>query len=204
MKLTNKILLVAGFILAITIASCSKQGDPGPAGASGKDGINGVNGTNGADGKDGTNGTNGTDGTNGKDGTNGTDGKDGTNGKDGKDGNANVIGSDPFTTNTGTWTNGGGYFTANFTANIITQEVADKGVVMCYQSLGNGIWLPLPTSYWTFYFSKGSIELFYGDATNPGAQTFRIVAIAPSQLARYPNLDLKDYEQVSRVLKITE
>ena len=84
-------------VFAITLSSCSKDGDIGPIGPSGQQGIEGPQGPAGQDGEDGealgvpsAQGETGATGPAGEDGTNGTDGE---NGEDGEDGNANVIAS---------------------------------------------------------------------------------------------------------------
>ena len=189
-------MLVMGLLALTFFSSCAKQGEVGPTGPAGKDGINGTNGLN---------GTNGTDGQDGQDGTNGTNGTNGTDGVDGKDGNANVIGTNPFSVTSTNWISGGGgtYYTATFTSSVITQAIVDKGVVMCYMQISNGVWTPLPVGIFSFYFTTGTLVVFSDDSANPGARTFRMVAISASNLEKYPDLDLNNYEEVTKTLNIS-
>tara|TARA_R110002167_G_scaffold23281_10_gene82743 strand:- start:834 stop:1472 length:639 start_codon:yes stop_codon:yes gene_type:complete len=81
MKIILK-LVSKGFIMAVLLASCSKdvvEGPIGPIGPQGEQGVPGQNGEQGAVGPSGEDGV---------------DGMDGMDGMDGEDGNANVIASD--------------------------------------------------------------------------------------------------------------
>ena len=185
-------------LAVVSISSCGKLFE-GPAGPKGDTG---------AAGRDGINGTNGFDGRNGLD---GVDGKDGVNGIDGKDGNANVIGSSSFTP---TWTNGGTYWYTSLTATGITQSIVDRGVVMVYMKDGSR-WVALPVTGWlndevfAFNFELNKLNLFcYNTAgtlpNSPVASIFRMVTIAPSNLAKYPDTDWRDYNQVCKVLNLND
>lgn len=55
-------LILFGFIFALAISSCTKEGPQGPMGPPGADGKDGINGVDGKDGKDGTDGKDGVDG----------------------------------------------------------------------------------------------------------------------------------------------
>ena len=126
MKTSINFIKCASLIFAITLTSCSKDGD---IGLQGEQGIQGEDGEQGPAGEDGTNGTNGIDGTNGT---------DGTNGEDGQDGNANVVSVT---------------FEAKeivigqniFEVPQITQDIFDSGVVLGYVTVsGNNFWETLP------------------------------------------------------------
>lgn len=182
-------------LAVLSISSCGKlfEGPAGPKGDTGAAGMDGIDGTNG------TNGTNGTDGTNG------------TNGTNGKDGNANVIGSSNFTP---TWSNAGGYWVANLTSSSITQSIVDKGVVIVYMQSG-GRWLALPVTGWlndetfayTFELNKLSLYCYNTAGTlpsSPAGNVFRMVTISASNLVKYPDTDWRDYNQVCKVLNLTD
>jgi hypothetical protein len=188
MKKTFFSLIVLVMTLLI---SCTK---PGPVEPQGPAGINGTNG------KDGAAGTNGTNGTNGVDGTNGTNGVNG---------NANVIGTNTVALNSGSWTASGSYFLATFSTTAITQAIVDKGAVMVYEQSAT-FWRALPyTSAIVskfFFFTLNSVSVVYqntdgSQTTNPGNQTYRIVAISASAKTAYPNINWGNYEEVRELIK---
>lgn len=99
MKTKMKFYTIAVMVLALSLASCSKEGDMGPIGPEGPQGEQGPVGPQGPAGQDGEDGQDGTDGQHG------ADGQDGEDGKDGKDGNAEIYYSDWIRANfTGTST----------------------------------------------------------------------------------------------------
>jgi len=91
MKTTMNFITCVIMAFAITLTSCSKDGDIGPIGPSGQQGLVGPEGPAGQDGEDGE--ALGVPGPQGEPGATGPAGEDGTNGTDGEDGNANVIAS---------------------------------------------------------------------------------------------------------------
>ena len=130
--------------------------------------------------------------------------KDGATGPAGKDGNANVSGSTSVTTSSWTLT-GGIIYSTTITWTPITQAIADKGVVMVYEQVGSSGWNALPytlaTVSRTFSFGAGFVNVMYtntdGSApSNPGTQTYRVVAIAASGLSTHPNVNWKNYQEV--------
>ncbi|OBR39394.1 hypothetical protein A9200_17465 [Maribacter hydrothermalis] len=159
MKTTTNFIKCAILIFAITITSCSKDGDIGPIGPQGEQGIQGDQGPAGEDGEDGEGigipgpqgeqgpaGENGTDGTNGMDGTNGTDG---TNGEDGEDGNANVA------TYTYDLSSESGS-TIVVTAPVLTQEVIDNDLILGYLLKGGTTYTPIPAPIYAFGLNDNS------------------------------------------------
>lgn len=144
----------------------------------------------------------GTAGTNGKDGTAGTNGTNGING------NANVIGTNTVALNSGSWTASGNAFYAVFTTTAITQAIMDKGVVMVYEQSAS-LWRALPYTSGIvskfFSFTLNTVYLYYqntdgSQTTNPGNQTYRIVAISASVAKAYPNMNWGNYEEVKTII----
>src|SRR5450759_2038184 len=176
-------------ILAMILFSCTKP-EVGPIGPQG---TAGTNGTNGAAGTAGTNGTNGAAGTNGTNGVNG---------------NANVYGGNTVTTNSGSWTASGSAFLVTITSTAITQAIVDKGLVMVYEQSAS-YWRALPYTSGIvskfFYFTLNSVSVVYqntdgSQTTNPGNQSYRIVAISSSVAAANPNVNWGNYEEVMKIL----
>ena len=177
---------------AIMTISCSKDGAIGPQGATGPAGTNGINGTNGTNGIDGINGTNG---------------------------NANVVGSNSFSTTSTNWASalGGVIWTANLTgASSITQNIVDKGIVSVFRMYTNNgatQWSPLPDTNinqnLSFSYGVGTISFLMQSTNavaiaNPGVITVRYVVISPSNRIANPNTNWKDYEQVKKVLHLQD
>lgn len=182
----KKTFLSFAILAMILLVSCTKPGPIGPQGTAG------TNGTNGKDGTAGTNGTNGTDGTNGI------------------NGNANVIGTNTVALNSGSWTASGSYFVATFSTTAITQAIVDKGAVMVYEQSAS-FWRALPYTSGIvskfFYFTLNSVSVVYqntdgSQTTNPGNQTYRIVAISSSVAMANPNVNWGNYEEVKTILNL--
>ena len=149
----------------------------------------------------------------------GADGATGPAGANGIDGNANVLGSNPFSTASTNWTsqNGGSIWTANLTgATSITQNVVDKGIVSVFRKYtANGIteWSPLPDTNTniniSFNYGLGYIT-FFAQSTNavaipnPGVITFRYVIISPSNRMANPKTNWNDYSQVKKALNLVD
>lgn len=186
----KKTLFCFAILAMILLSSCSKPevGATGPQGATGPAGAQGNTGPAGPQGPAGTNGTNGTNGVNG---------------------NANVIGTNTVALNSGNWTASGKFFYAGITTTAITQAIVDKGVVMVYEQSGS-YWYPLPftagilSKY--FDFTLNTVYIFYqntdiSQTTNPGNQTYRIVAISSTVAEANPNVNWGNYEEVMKILK---
>ncbi len=136
----------------------------------------------------------------------------GAKGADGADGNANVIASSEFVP---TWSSGTATWSSNVTAPMITQDIVDYGVVMAYVKSGTR-WTALPSTGFfyfddvlTYTFDVNKITLFYYNTSgtlpnSPAGNTFRIVAISASNLAKYPDTDWRDYNQACKVLNLTD
>jgi hypothetical protein len=146
----------------------------------------------------------------------GADGKDGINGVNG---NANVLGSQEFTTSSSNWGSilGGTVWTANLTgATSITQDVVNRGIVSVFRKYtNNGVvqWAPLPDTNTniniSYQYGVGTIT-FLAQSTNavafsnPGAITFRYVVVSPSNRMANPNTNWKDYNQVKAALNLRD
>lgn len=182
------------FLLAgalVSFAACKgDDGAPGPAGVAGAPGPAGTNGTN------------------------------GTNGQDGNDGNANVK-SVTMNITGSSWAAVSTYEnTAELNVAIITQDIADKGLVMVYlktTSLGldGTTWTALPfslarqnyTESFAFATKVGKVVLRETSTDgNPVEPTgsIRIVAATADGMMRYPDLDWTNYEEVKAALDLVE
>ncbi len=159
------------------------------------------------------------DGAMGPQGNAGLDGINGTNGMNGINGNANVLGSNSFSTITTNWASSGGgvIWTANLTgASSITQNIVDKGIVSVFRMYtvnGATQWAPLPDTNinqnLSFSYGVGTISFLMQSTNgvaiaNPGAITLRYVVISPSNRMANPNTDWNDYNQVKAVLHLQD
>ena len=143
-----------------------------------------------------------------KDGATGPQGPAGTSGTNGTNGNANVI-SESAQTVSFVYSNTLNTYDAVLSCPEITQDVVDKGVVLCYERVANNQWMPwnanIGTTYYIFNFRLGEIVLQYrntaGTTTNEGNKTMRFVII-PSQDVRKLPINLSDYSEVSKTLGI--
>lgn len=127
----------------------------------------------------------------------------GKEGPAGKDGNANVNGSNEFTSFSNNWTesqggSNGTYYYVQVTSPLITETIINKGAVLCYYKLTDKTWAPLPYDVYSYIFAPGGMGIIYDNNTNPGTQTFRLVTIAASELSKHPEVDLKDFKEVSQ------
>lgn len=133
----------------------------------------------------------------------------GETGPKGSDGNANVISSNEVTLSSSDWTlktttSGSKYYLTIIDWPILTKDIANKGVVMCYLKLGTDVWIALPWDDYYFFFTEGGIAINYNYNANPGTQTIRLVAIPSSQLVNHPDLNIKDYRQVKEIFNIPQ
>ncbi len=139
-------------------------------------------------------------------------GEQGPQGPAGKDGNANVQ-SSSLTTSSWSYLSPDWYI--NFTYAAITQDILDKGAVLVYvQSGSNYFQLPYtfyPSSTYsrtyTFKHYLGGLSVIVTDSdltqpANPGLLTFKVVVIASSALAKHPNVDLNNYNEVKKTFEL--
>lgn len=153
-------------------------------------------------------------------GATGPAGTNGTNGTNGQDGNANVK-SVTMNITGSSWTAVNTYEnTAELNVAIITQDIADKGLVMVYLksgalSLDATTWTALPfslarqnyTESFAFATKVGKVILREtstdGNPVEP-AGSVRIVAATADGMMRYPDLDWTNYEEVKAALDLVE
>lgn len=129
--------------------------------------------------------------------------KKGEQGPAGKDGNANVYGSNEFTAYSNNWIQKSGgangtFYSLTVTSPLVTDAIVNKGVVLCFIKLSDKTWFPLPYDDYIYFFAPGGLGIIYDYNINPGTQPFRIVTIASSELAKHPDTDLNDYNEVVR------
>lgn len=117
MKTAMKYLGLVIILVALTFASCTKEGETGPMGPTG---VNGTDGTDGIDGVDGTNGSNG---------------------EDGADGNANVIASDWFEPTESSFSVNNPRFKALPLATNVSSSLLEDGVILVYYDTDIDIYL---------------------------------------------------------------
>jgi hypothetical protein len=142
----------------------------------------------------------------------GPEGPAGAPGANGYNGNANVIGTINVVLNSSNWVaQGNGWYTT-ITAPAITQPVVDNGAVIVYEQNGIG-WNALPYTYGIisriYQFQLNTVYVTWANTdnsvtTNPGNQTYRIVAITASGLKQHPNVDLNNYEAVKAAYGLKE
>lgn len=115
------------------------------------------------------------------------------------------------------WTESNGVYTATKPCSVITQNIFNKGAVMCYLKDGS-TYFPLPytvsfgptswISHYLFTYSVNSIKLqIYDDdglSGNPGTQIYKVVAIESTGLIENPNVDLSNYASVKEVFNLED
>jgi len=130
----------------------------------------------------------------------------GDTGPAGEDGNANVYGSNTITLNSGDWVLNGSYYYADLFAADISQDIADRGLVMVYE-LAAPYWNALPYTWGissvSFDFGLNVVHLYYqntdgSQTANPGIRTFRIVSISASAARLNSDLNWKDFAEVKK------
>lgn len=169
---TFKFLSVALLIAGASIfSSCAKEGPAGPAGAAGTNG---------------------------------------------KDGNANVKSQSYFITGS-EWTYASGEATLTKQMSQITQDIVNNGVVSVYvKASGSSVWEAMPTAIGDptgivlslgYSYEVGKLNLFWTwnapgqlSASNIGNNDFKVVVISGSALARHPNVNVRDYQQVEAII----
>jgi hypothetical protein len=154
----------------------------------------------------------------------------GCTGPTGPQGNANVQ-SDNITVSNSNWTlttSSPWEYSVTINDPKITQDIVDNGMVLVYISNGSGGWQLLPTIGYTTgtsggyiydlewkyspVYSTGAVTIWYYIVTdpttwvpnNPGAQTFKIVAVAGLTKASYPNVDWNNYNEVKQALHLQD
>jgi hypothetical protein len=185
-KSLNFLTIIALFVATMFIFSCKEI--PGPQGTAGTPGLNG---------------------------------RDGVAGAPGKEGNANVKGN-VFNVKSSDWqkvfyTGSTTYYYYAVVFNIpeITQNVVDKGMVVCYRSGATTTsWAAMPYS---FSFDSGStVKVYNYDAVHAlgkmfislgstddlpfapsSEQNYKVVVITPSGLSAHPNVNYKSYAEVA-------
>ena len=136
------------------------------------------------------------------------DGATGPTGINGKNGNANVI-SKAAQNVAFTYYSGKNAYDANLTCTEITQDIVDKGVVLCYERVAPNQWMPwnanIGTTYYIYNFKLGEIVLEYrntaGTTTNEGDKLLRFVIIPSQDVPKLPK-DLSDLTAVTKALGI--
>lgn len=144
-----------------------------------------------------------------KEGKQGEPGAAGKNGTNGTDGNANVIGTQTVAVNSGNWNANAGSYFIELAVNGLTQEILDKGAVLCYEQNGS-IWNAMPYSYGnltrTYTFELNKVTIFYqnqsGTTANPGNRTYRLVLVAAS--GKVVNIDWNNYYEVKGAFNLPE
>ncbi len=138
----------------------------------------------------------------------------GTTGPQGKDGNANVH-SYLYNVSSNDWEQVSPDYKVTLSTPYITQDILDKGAVLVYiEAVAQNYWLLLPYSDYNslllYITTVGQIEIYSGyfdrsQKPNPGAHTFKVVAIAGSELLIMPkNLDLTNYQEVAKYFNIMD
>ncbi|MCD8541107.1 MAG: hypothetical protein LRY55_16135 [Leadbetterella sp.] len=144
-------------------------------------------------------------------------------GKDGADGNANVK-TQLITVSSADWAGDSFMYGAQKPSAIITSEIVNSGVVLCYMQTGNNLFTAMPFTFTleeevaagsynlydshAFYEYGPEVIYFYlqdNDARTArpsGNITFKVVAIASSEVVA--NLDTRNYNEVAKALKLND
>jgi hypothetical protein len=122
------------------------------------------------------------------------DGAIGPQGPAGKNGNANVISKAPSIVSF-TYVAGKNAYDATIKCPEITQDIVDKGAVMCYEKVAQDQWMPwnanIGTTYYIYNIKLGEVILEYrntaGTTTNEGNKEMRLVIIPSNQVQKLPS-----------------
>jgi hypothetical protein len=127
-----------------------------------------------------------------------------------KYGNADIS-SNTYTT---TWTFQDPSYYCDLSVPEITQDIVDNGAVFVYMSNGNGGWTALPhtepidgsySSTYTPVHFVGGVRIWKTDTDlltlDPGSSTFKVVVVSENGLAKRPNLNWEDYNEVKAVVE---
>jgi|GEM_PF-665946 len=151
------------------------------------------------------------------------EGPEGPAGKDGTDGNANVK-TQIITVTPSDWQGDGYLFEAQKQCPIITADIFNSGVVLCYIQDAPGLYIPMPFTFTNYYYNDNQEPVLYNshsfftystgvisfifqddDAYTPPPTDnvkFKVVAISSSELVA--GLDVKNYNQVAKALHLEE
>lgn len=143
------------------------------------------------------------------------DGAVGPAGPAGTNGNANVQ-SSTFTVSN--WTYSAPSYYSDISWGALTTDIINNGAVLVYVSTGTSVWSQLPLTLYTYstyssslevVSSTGNIRILWTDSdltqpNNPGANTFKVVAIAASQRLANPNINYDDYNQVKAAFHLKD
>ena len=144
------------------------------------------------------------------------EGPTGPAGANGKDGNANVKSQSYFITGS-EWTYATGEATLTKQMSQITQDIVNNGVVSVYvKASGSSVWEAMPTAIGDpsgvvlslgYSYEVGKLNLFWTwntavqlSASVIGNNDFKVVVISGSALARHPNVNVRDYQQVEAIM----
>jgi hypothetical protein len=140
--------------------------------------------------------------------------EEGPQGPAGPAGNANVK-SQIITLSSSDWIGGGYGYEAAMPCSIITQDIAEKGAVLCYLRVGDN-YFPIPYSIdygnWTTHFLFGynvgnalfMVQDTDGETPNPGTKEFKVVTIASASMSIPAELDVNDYNAVKEYYQLRD
>jgi hypothetical protein len=147
-------------------------------------------------------------------------GDNGTSGVKGLDGNANIF-NKTYPVSSSQWNYGGKYWYIDLPVDELTISTASTAGVMVYWGGGNN-WMALPYThvntlgnyFMGFVTAVDIVEVRWtynlaGKGDDPctelgGNFDFKVVVIPPSVMMKNPNLNVRDYQEVKRVLKLEE
>ncbi len=146
--------------------------------------------------------------------------KKNTAGPAGKDGSANVT-STVF--NASSWTYSSPYYYINLNVPELTSSNINSAAVMVYFSKSNGSWIAipytqynLPSNYFMGFSSTiGNVQVtwFYDSSLSSGSNpnifygvtiNLKVVVIPPAMIKLYPNIDLKNYNEVKETFNLKD
>ena len=136
-------------------------------------------------------------------------GSQGPQGPAGQNGNADVIGTQPFTSAAWSFVSANNDFEATYTDADITAAVADSGLVIMYIQYTDGSWRNLPDilngTEFSFGFYQGGFVIHYFDVdgsapTMPSSETFRTVIVPSSVRKANPGTKWNNYNETVSVL----
>lgn len=142
------------------------------------------------------------------------EGPTGPQGPAGPQGNANVN-YEVIAVSPGDWAGDGDGYQAVKTSTVITQEIFDKGAVLCYFKSGE-YYVPVPlsfagsgyTSHFYFFYKPNEITFITADSDgltlSPGQINFKVVAVASKSLLQQSDVDLNNYEEVKEALHLED
>ena len=129
----------------------------------------------------------------------------------GTNGNANVIGTNSV--NISSWTWNAPFYNATISANGITQDIVDRGMIEVFRSYGADGWTNLPDilgiNSTTFTYKVGEVKLWNSNSdfthpSYPAHATYRFVIISASNRIAHPNTNWKNYSEVKKALNLLD